>query len=392
MPGLTTNSTPAQITRWVMTALIAGILLFGIWEVRNTLLLVLASVILVVLFTMPIRFLVRRGVGRSLATLMSLVGMMAVILLLAMLALPSILQQFATLAVDVQDGVQEAVSQWDNIQNAPPDSELRQQYSGIASLQDFLQTTFQLNSLNDLLSEVTRQLGGALSQLGGSVLPLVSGVASGLLNIVIVIFLSLYFLAEPKMHEEGVIKLFPLSYRDRVRFMIGRIDFTLRVWLQGQLLLMIIVGVLTWLGLTLLGLQQAVALGILAGLFSFVPNFGPIAALVPALAVGFAQAPQNIGWIILIIYGTSFLQSQLIAPLVFKESINLPPVLVLMGQIFAAIFFGFLGIMLAVPMIAIIVILVQEVYIKDVLGDRPVMDRAIIEDGLVPDEVLNLWV
>ena len=104
-------------------------------------------------------------------------------------------------------------------------------------------------------------------------------------------------------------------------------------------------------------MQQAVALGILAGLFSFVPNFGPIAALVPALAVGFAQAPQSIGWIILIIYGTSFLQSQLIAPLVFKESINLPPVLVLMGQIFAAIFFGFLGIMLAVPMIAIIMIL-----------------------------------
>ena len=125
MPGLTANSTPGQITRWVLTALIAGVLLFGIWEVRNTLLLVLASVILVVLFTMPIRFLVRRGVGRSLATLMSLVGMIAFILLLAMLALPSILQQFATLAVDVQDGIQEAVSQWDNIQNAPPDSELR---------------------------------------------------------------------------------------------------------------------------------------------------------------------------------------------------------------------------------------------------------------------------
>src|SRR6185295_10535394 len=120
--------------------------------------------------------------------------------------------------------------------------------------------------------------------------------------------------------------------------------------------------------------------GVLAGLFSFVPNFGPIAALIPSLAVGFVQAPQSIGWIILIIYGTSFVQSQIIAPLLFKESINLPPVLVLIGQVFAAIFLGFLGIMLAVPIIAILMIIVQEVYIKDILGDRPVLESAMIDE------------
>jgi predicted PurR-regulated permease PerM len=387
MFGTTGSSTPGQITRWAITALVAGILLFAVWEVRSTLLLVLASIILVVLFTMPIRFLVRRGMGRSLATLISILGMLGILIILAMLVLPSLLQQFANLAVEVQAGVQEAVSQWENIQNAPPDSEIRQQYSGIASLQDFLQSAFQLNSLDELITQITLQLGGALEALGGSVLPVVSGVASGLLNIVIVVFLSLYLLAEPKMHEEGFIKLFPLSYRDRVRYIINRIDFTLRIWIQGQVLLMIIVGVLTWIGLSILGLQQALALAVLAGLFSFVPNFGPIAALVPALAVGFSQAPHSIGWIILIIYGTSFLQSQLIAPLIFKESINLPPVLVLMGQIFAAIFFGFLGIMLAVPLIAILMILVQEVYIKDILGDKPTTERLFADEELLPDEV-----
>jgi predicted PurR-regulated permease PerM len=386
MLGSAEKYLPNQITRWAFALLIGGILLFAVWEVRSTLLLILASVILVVLFTMPIRFLVRRGMQRSLATLISLGGMLALLIILAMLVLPSLLQQFAALAVEVQDGIETAVTEWDNIQRAEPDSEIRQQYSGIANFQEFLRNTFQLNSLDELLSEVTRQFGGALGQLGGSVLPFVSGVASSLLNIVIVVFLSLYLLAEPKMHEEGLVKLFPLWYRDRVRYIIDRIDFTLRIWLQGQILLMAIVGVLTWIGLTVLGLQQAAALAVLAGLFSFVPNFGPIAALVPALAVGFTQAPQNIGWIILIIYGTSFLQSQVIAPLIFKESINLPPVLVLLGQIFAAIFFGFLGIMLAVPMIAILLILVQEVYIKDMLGDKPIVERIMVDDELLPDE------
>lgn len=387
MVGSSSHSLPAQLTRWVLITLVFIILFLAVWEVRTTLLLVLASVILVVLFTMPIRFLVRRGMQRSLATVISLVGLLALIILLTLLALPSLLQQFANLGVDVQQGISEAVSQWDNIQESPPGSELREQYPVIVSLQDFMRNTLQLNSLDELLSEITRQLGGALGQLSGSVLPVVGGVASALLNIIIVVFLSMYLLAEPRAYEEGVIRLFPLWYRERVRYIIDRIDFTLRIWLQGQILLMVIVGILTWLGLAALGLNQAIALGILAGVFSFVPNFGPIAALVPALAVGFAQAPENIGWIILIIYGTSFLQSQLIAPLVFKESLNLPPVLVLMGQIFAAIFFGFLGIMLAVPMIAILMILVQEVYIKDLLGDRPASVPVMGDDELVPDEV-----
>ncbi len=387
MAGIPLNRVPSNsVMRWLLSAAVLIILLAATWEVHSTLLLVLSSIILVVLFTMPIRFFVRRGMRRTPATLISIFGILGIVVLLAMVALPSLLQQFTTLAVDIQQGVGQAVSQWDEIQTAPLDSELRLQNTFLVSVQEFLKNTFQLESLDDLIGEVTKQLGGALGQLGGSVIPVVSGVASSILSVVIVLFLSLYLLAEPRMYEEGAIKLFPLWYRDRVRYIIDRIDFTLRLWLQGQLLLMMIVGVLTWIGLTILGIEQAAALGVLAGLFSFVPNFGPIAALIPAIAVGFAQAPQSIGWIIVIIYGTSFLQSQVIAPLVFKESINLPPVLVLIGQIFAAVFLGFLGIMLAVPIIAILMILVQEVYVKDVLGDKPALEMSPVDDVLMPDE------
>jgi predicted PurR-regulated permease PerM len=387
MAGFSVNrGSSNSVMRWLLSTALLIILLLATWEVHSTLLLVLSSIILVVLFTMPIRFFIRRGMRRTPATLISIFGILGIVVLLAMVALPDLLQQFTTLAVDIQQGVGQAVSQWDEIQTAPPDSELRLQNTFLVSVQEFLKNTFQLESLDDLIGEVTKQLGGALGQLGGSVIPVVSGVASSILSVVIVLFLSLYLLAEPRMYEEGAIKLFPLWYRDRVRYIIDRIDFTLRLWLQGQLLLMMIVGILTWIGLTILGIEQAAALGVLAGLFSFVPNFGPIAALIPAIAVGFAQAPQSIGWIIVIIYGTSFLQSQVIAPLVFKESINLPPVLVLIGQIFAAVFLGFLGIMLAVPIIAILMILVQEVYIKDVLGDKQTLDMPLADDVLMPDE------
>lgn len=379
--GLNPNSpNNNRIMRWVLSILFTIVLALAVWEVHTTLLLVLASIILVVMFTMPIRLLVRLGLRRTPAAVVSLLGILAIVILLMLLALPSLLEQFATLGADFQQGVGEVLSQWQLIQDDP---ELRETFPYVATLQDVMKNVFGEDDLNQIFAEVTRQVGQAAGQLGGSVLPVVSGVASTLLSIIIVIFLSLYLLAEPRKYEDGATKLFPIWYRPRVRFIIDRIDFTLRLWLQGQLLLMIFVGFVTWLGLAILGLQQALALGVLAGLFSFVPNFGPIAALVPSLVVALVQAPQHVGWIVLIIYGTSFLQSQLVAPLLFEESINLPPVLVLIGQIFAAVFFGFLGLMLAVPIIAILLILVQEVYVKDILGDKPVESPPIREIELL---------
>ncbi|HUN08159.1 MAG TPA: AI-2E family transporter [Aggregatilineales bacterium] len=387
MVRLSGESSGGQITRWVITAFFTLILLLAAWQVRSTLLLFLAAIIVVVLLTIPIRWLQKLGMkNRTGATLISLALFIAVIMLLFLLALPTLLEQFGTLAQDVQRGIEEAVALWNQIQAAPEGDALREQNQWIVSLQTLVATVFRDTSLNELINTISGQLSTAIGRLSSSVLPVVGGVASTLLSVLIVLFLSLYLLANPREHEDAFIKLFPIPYRHRVRFIIDRIDFTLRLWLEGQLLLMVIVGVLTAVLLGLLGIEQAVALGVMAGVFSFVPNFGPIAALVPALAVGFVQAPQSIGWIIVIIYGTSFLQSQVIAPLIFKQSINLPPVLVLMGQIFAAVFLGFIGIMLAVPIIAILMILVQEVYIKDVLGDRPPEERvsASLEDAASP--------
>jgi predicted PurR-regulated permease PerM len=212
-------------------------------------------------------------------------------------------------------------------------------------------------------------------------------VADTVLSVLIVLFLSLYFLADPTMHKEGLIKLFPLSYRHRVREIMARLDLTLRGWLRATVISMAFVAVATGIGLALLGIQQAAALGVLAGLLSFIPNFGPIVALVPSIAVGIVQTPENLGWIVVIIYGISFIQSQIVGPLLVAGSINLPAVLILLGQIVAGFFFGFLGIMLAVPLTAIVMVIVQEVYVKDILGDYASDHQPLPEEVLMPDGV-----
>ncbi|MBC7809993.1 MAG: AI-2E family transporter [Burkholderiales bacterium] len=321
-------------TRYVIIAIVVIVLLVAIWYVRDILLLGLASIILVVMFTMPVRFFVRHGVRRPIAIIASLTAFVVILLLLAIVALPTLLEQFRTLAaVTIPRGISAFIELW-NVTSASKYQywDIEQQHALFRApvpFLDFMRPLLLSLQLDDTtVANIVEQIASTLGSIGGSVLPLVGGVASTILSILIVLFLSMYFLADPRMHEEGLIKLFPLWYRDRVREILDRIDLTLRGWLRATLLSMIFVGVGTWLGLAALGIQQAAALGVLAGVLSFIPNFGTLGALIPSLVVGLVQAPENIGWIILVIYGMSFLQSQVVAPLLVSESIQLPAVLV----------------------------------------------------------------
>ena len=377
MPSLPLNTTYSATTRWVLIAVIVIVLLIAAWIIRGILMLTLASVILVVLFTTPIRFFMRHGIPRSVATLLSVVLITLAVIILVLAALPTLVQQFATVVtVFIPQGIQAIIEQWQS-------GAIIDQYPFLA----FVETIdFDLPTLINTLGV---QLAQAAGQFGVSVLPVLGGVADTVLSILIMIFLSIYLVANPRMHQEGLVRLFPLGYRHRVREIFARLDLTLRAWLKVTVVSMALVGVATWVGLTLLGIQQAAALGVLTGLLSFIPNFGTIVALIPALAVGIVQTPDSWGWVFVVIYGVSFVQSQILTPLLVSGSIRLPPVLVLLGQIIAGAFFGFLGLMLAVPLTAIAMVLVQEIYIKDMLGDKSVdavqpqlaLGGVIIPDG-----------
>jgi len=364
-PGVSPYSTA---TRWVLVAIVIIILMTAMWLSRGVLMLTLASVILVILFTMPTRYLMRKGVGRNLATIVSLVTVVGVVVLLLAISLPSLVGQFTTLATDtVPRGIRELGERWE-------EGTIQQQFPFLQDL-----------DLEQIVASASDQITQAVGQLGASVIPVIGGVASTILSFLIVVFISMYFLSDPTGHQEGIIKLVPLTYRERAREIIRKLDITLRGWLRATLVSMLVGGILTGLALALVGIQQAAALGVIAGLLSFIPNFGPIIALIPSLAAGIVQAPDQLLLIVIIIYGVSFVQSQIIAPRLVADSINLPPVLILLGQIISGAFLGFLGIMLAVPLTAIVYVLVQEVYVRDVLGDRPV-PATTFRDEVMADE------
>ncbi len=379
-----TRSVNIGLRNVVLTILI-GLGFIFVWQIRGTLMLTFAAVILVVLFTMPVRLLVDRlRINRLIAILISVIGFFVILVLIGIPILRTIGDQYEPLKIAVEGGFQQ-------LRESLTLEALQQQNSilkdVIPIIEDWLAGGGNAAPADDLIGQAISQVTDAIGRLGGTVLPVVGGVANTILSALIIFFLSMYLLAEPELYVSGIIKLTPIWYRERMRSILWRLDSTLRAWLKVTAVSMVAVAILTGFGLWLVGIkEEAFALGVLAGILSFIPNFGPVVALVPSVAVALVEAPDNVIWVVLIIYGVSFFQSQVISPVLASERMNMPAILILLGQIIFGFFFGFLGLMLAVPLSACLAVLVDEMYVKDVLGDRS--EKQVTEDRR-PEEVTS---
>jgi predicted PurR-regulated permease PerM len=188
-------------------------------------------------------------------------------------------------------------------------------------------------------------------------------------GLLIIIFLSIYIAVDPEMYRRGIMHLFPHARRDRVGEVLSAIAAVLRKWLVTQLIAMVTLGIVTTVILLALDVKAAFALGLLSGLFEFIPTLGPIISSLPAIAMGFLDSPEKALWVMLAYVGVHFLEGHLLIPLLMKGGINLPPALTIFSQALMALLFGFLGLMCAVPLLAATVVGVKMLYVEDIVGD-----------------------
>lgn len=183
------------------------------------------------------------------------------------------------------------------------------------------------------------------------------------------IFLGLFLAIEPGTYVRGVISLFPRQRRPRAAEVLDQLGRVLRRWLVAKFISMGIVGVLTGIGLWLLDIPLALSLAIFASLLTFIPNIGPVLAALPALLLGFVQGPSTALYIALLYIGVQTIESYGITPFVERETVSLRPALTLTAQLTFGLIAGFIGVIVATPLLAIAIVLVQTLYIQDVLGD-----------------------
>jgi predicted PurR-regulated permease PerM len=192
----------------------------------------------------------------------------------------------------------------------------------------------------------------------------------GLVTGFVLVVTALYFAISPALYVGGVVRLFPLRYRPRAHAVLSDIGRTLQLWSLGQLIDMAVVGVLTGIGLTLLGVPLALALAVLAGLFTFVPYFGAIAAAVPAILVALTVSWQTALWVAVIFTACHCIEGYLVAPLVLQNTAELPPAVTILSMTILGTLFGPLGLILGAPVAAAALVVVREAYIGDVLGEN----------------------
>ncbi len=360
----------AQIARWVLVAFAIILGFFALWLVKDIVMLTLMSVIIAILLTTPVRFFVRHGFRRWIAVLVTMLLIGALIVLVTALVLPGLLEQFRILVV------QTIPIAWDVLQHELEPQVLTTRFPFLKGI-----------DLSGLANQLSQQLVGGLGNLTGQVFPFLGNLMAALISILIILFLSVYFIADPGTHWRGALRLVPVPYRPRAREILAKLDLTLRRFLQAQIVLMLLTGITISAALGLLHLPLAGALGVITGLFSFVPNFGPLIALIPILAVAIINSPENVLLLLLIFFIVQFVLNQVIAPVLFGQEVHLAPAVILLSQIVAGIFFGFLGLLLSVPLAAIATVLVREIYVRDILGDTDVGQRRTSETKIVPESV-----
>ncbi len=213
-----------------------------------------------------------------------------------------------------------------------------------------------------------------LADYGGTVVTRATGFLSTSLGIVVetlvVLFLGIYLAVNPGKYVNGAVRLVPMAKRARAREVFGAVGYTLKWFLLGRLLAMIVVGIITTAGLLLLGVPLALVFGIITTLLTFVPYVGPIvSAILPAL-VALTVSPTLALWVLLLYLVVQNVEGYLLTPLLLQGTVSVPPALTIIAELLFGLLFGVLGIILATPFIAVAVILVKLVYIEDVLGDK----------------------
>lgn len=212
----------------------------------------------------------------------------------------------------------------------------------------------------------SQAMQGNVSKYVGSAVTFTFG---GLLTGFVLMVTALYFAISPMLYVNGVVRLFPLRYRPHALHVMLDIGSTLRWWSLGQLIDMAVVGVITGVGLSLLGIPLALALGVLAGLFTFVPYFGTIASAIPAIAVALTQGWQAALWVLVIFLVAHGIEGYIVSPLVQRRTVELPPALTILSMTVLEAVFGPLGVILGTPVAAVLLVSVREAYVGQVLGD-----------------------
>ena len=318
----TINISTSTVLRVVLVLLFFAFL----YVIRDILMMVLVGIVIAIAVNGPVNWLQKHRVPRLLGVVFIYLVFSLILTLIVILLFPPLAEQIRQLTSYLPELVGKL-----NL-----------------SVQEFwgkYETNGNLRSFLD-------GIGTKLDQAASSVIATLIDLFGGLFSAVVVLVISFYLAVQEKGVKKFLTSLIPDEHQQYFSGLLERIEIKIGAWLRGQLLLMSIIGILTFIGLYFLGVKYALILALIAAILEIVPYAGPIVSAVPAVILAFSQSPALVFLVVLLYIVIQQLENYIIVPQVMKRTVGLNPIIIIIVMLVGAKLAGVLGIILSVPLTA----------------------------------------
>ena len=353
------------LKRILATALLL-VLLYALWSTRSILVLAFASVVIAIAIAQPMRFLQKKGMKRGPALTLAILFSFTLITLLSLWIVPTLGKGVADIVKDVPAAAESAKTAYEQFWNNTP------------AVQSILPAIPEANAKEPLDAASLKNMFNWLVKSGMAIAPDLLGgiglIAGILVNLGLVLFISIFFLLEPQSYIIAVLYLLPANQHKRAKEIFRTLGSTLTKWLNAQLFSVTVIVLLVYILLGLiLHMPNAMVVALFAGFATFIPNIGAVLPIIPITIFTLAYSDPAKLLIYLPVYlFCQFLESNVITPQVVKAQLNIPAGFLMLFQLLITMALGAIGLVLAVPILACLIVFVREVYSYDVLNLRNV--------------------
>ena len=345
-----TQGRKAYATIGLALAFLLGV--YFVYPIRVVVLVFLLTLLLSTIVSAPVNYLGRQGIPRVWGTLAVFVGLLLGLQLVVEFVVAPLLDQTQRLLADFPALLAE-----------------------VRKFINWLEQTTRLDLAEPLYAE--QLLEAAQDRVSGLSVETVASAGYSIANIVylvvVILLTSVYVVLQPAPLIRGFVSLFPAGRRQQVREMLHKMYWNVKRWMLGQFADKMIVGLLIGLGLWVVGIPFALLLGILTGLLGLIPYVGIVVSLVPPVLLALASNPIDVLWVMVVYLLVLQLEADLIYPVVMSRAVALHPAAIIFGLFVMSVFFGFVGLLLAVPLVAALQVMLRELWTTrmDRLGTDP---------------------
>ena len=304
------------------------------WLVHSALFIVMLAILIAIVIHAPAKLLTRVGVPFSVALPLMVIVFVGSLVGLMVKMVPEMMAQVRLLATSLPETL------------------------------DQFQVWFRQQTGQGPESQLSRSLSQQVSGFISRFVPLAFNLISTLLGSFAIVVLATFFAAQPGVYRDLLLRFTPLETRDRWAQAYEEASNNLRRWTLGKAITMLGIGIVTYIGLTVLGVPGALALAAFAALMEFIPNFGPTIAAAPAMVAAFAVSPRMALYVAAFYFLLQQVQNAITVPLVERRAVNIPPAMLLVWQLMLAVGFGILALFVATPLLAILVVAVRILYLE----------------------------